>query len=51
LLFSSWVKVTDAKAVGEILDFTVNSKGRYLKEDHDKIEQRIINEAPTASHQ
>jgi hypothetical protein len=49
LLFSSWVKVTDPKQLAEILDFTVNSKGRYLKEDHDKIEQRIINEAQTAS--
>ena len=42
-------KVQEPKQLAESLDFTVNSKGRYLKDDHEKIQQRIINEAQTAS--
>ncbi len=42
-------KVNDPKKLAESLDFTVNSKGKYLKDDHEKIQQRIINEAQTAS--
>ncbi len=42
-------KVTDPKQLAESLDFTVNSRGQYLKDDHEKIQQRIINEAQTAS--
>ncbi|MFA0963961.1 SPFH domain-containing protein [Roseivirga sp. BDSF3-8] len=42
-------KVTDPKQLAEILDFTVDSKGRYLKDDPEKIQQRIINQAQTAS--
>ena len=42
-------KVNDPNRLAESLDFTVNSKGEYLKDDHEKIRQRIINEAQTAS--
>ncbi|MDN5205514.1 SPFH domain-containing protein [Fulvivirgaceae bacterium BMA10] len=42
-------KVNDPKQLAESLDFTVNSKGKYIKDDHEKIQQRIINEAQTAS--
>lgn len=42
-------KVIDPKRLAESLDFTVNSNGKYLKDDHEKIQQRIINEAQTAS--
>jgi regulator of protease activity HflC (stomatin/prohibitin superfamily) len=42
-------KVTDPKQLAESLDFTVNSAGRYIKDDSEKIQQRIINEAQTAS--
>ncbi len=42
-------KVIAPKQLAESLDFTVNSNGKYLKEDYEKIQQRIINEAQTAS--
>lgn len=42
-------KVTDPQQLAESLDFTVNSKGKYIKDDHEKIQQRIVHEAQTAS--
>ncbi len=42
-------KIQNPKQLAETLDFTVNSKKQYLKNDHEKIQQRIINEAQTAS--
>lgn len=42
-------KVNDPTQLAESLDFTVDSKGKYLKDDNEKIQQRIINEAQTAS--
>ncbi len=42
-------KVKAPKLLAEVLDFTVDSKGYYVKDDHEKIQQRIINEAQTAS--
>ena len=42
-------KIRDPKLLAESLDFTVNSKKRYLKNDYEKIKQRIINEAQTIS--
>lgn len=42
-------KVKDPKQLAETLDFTVDNKGNYIKEDYEKIQQRIINEAQTAS--
>ena len=42
-------KIIQPKQLAETLDFTVNSKKQYLKNDYEKIQQRIINEAQTAS--
>jgi regulator of protease activity HflC (stomatin/prohibitin superfamily) len=42
-------KVRDPRKLAEILDFTVDPKGNYLKEDPEKLEQRIIHEAQTAA--
>lgn len=42
-------KIDSPKQLAETLDFTVNTKKQYLKNDFEKIQQRIINEAQTAS--
>ncbi|MDC8004326.1 SPFH domain-containing protein [Aureisphaera galaxeae] len=42
-------KIQHPKQLAETLDFTVNHKKQYLKNDYEKIQQRIINEAQTAS--
>lgn len=42
-------KIDNPKQIAETLDFTVNHKKEYLKNDYEKIQQRIINEAQTAS--
>ena len=42
-------KIQNPKQLAETLDFTVNKYKQYLKNDHEKIQQRIINEAQTAS--
>lgn len=42
-------KIENPKQLAETLDFTVNNKKQYLKNDYEKIQQRIINEAQTAS--
>ncbi len=42
-------KIQDPKQLAEVLDFTVDSKRHYMKDDNEKIQQRIINEAQTAS--
>ena len=42
-------KIDNPKQIAETLDFTVNNKKQYLKNDFEKIQQRIINEAQTAS--
>jgi regulator of protease activity HflC (stomatin/prohibitin superfamily) len=42
-------KIENPKQIAETLDFTVNSKKQYIKNDFEKIQQRIINEAQTAS--
>ncbi|WP_240923832.1 SPFH domain-containing protein [Mangrovimonas sp. CR14] len=42
-------KILNPKQLAENLDFTVNNKKQYLKNDYEKIQQRIINEAQTAS--
>ena len=42
-------KIENPKQLAEILDFTVDKKKQYLKNDYEKIQQRIINEAQTAS--
>lgn len=42
-------KIQNPKQLAETLDFTVNSKKQYLKNDYEKIQLRIINEAQAAS--
>ena len=42
-------KIIQPKALADILDFTVNNKGQYKKNDVEKLNQRIINEAQTAT--
>lgn len=42
-------KVTQPKVLADILDFTVDEKGQYKKNDIEKLNQRIINDAQTAT--
>lgn len=42
-------KVKTPKQLAENLDFTVNPRGEYMKDDFEKLEQRIINEVQTAA--
>lgn len=41
-------KVGDPKTLADILDFTIDAGGRYKKNDMEKLNQRIINEAQTS---
>ncbi len=42
-------KIGNPKQLAELLDFTVDSNGTYKKNDSEKLSQRIINEAQTAT--
>lgn len=42
-------KINDVKKTAELLDFTVNAKGEYKTDDGEKLRQRLINEAQTAT--
>ncbi len=42
-------KVTNPKQLAESLDFTINEKGAYKKNDIEKLNQRIINETQTST--
>jgi hypothetical protein len=42
-------RVNDAKKLSEILDFTVDASGNYKKDESEKLTQRIVNEAQTAT--
>lgn len=42
-------RISDPKNLSEVLDFTINDKGLYKKNDIEKLNQRIINEAQTAT--
>lgn len=42
-------KITEPKILADVLDFTVNDHGQYKKNDIEKLNQRIINEAQTAT--
>lgn len=42
-------KIEDPKKLAGVLDFTVDSKGEYKKNDIEKLNQRIINEAQTST--
>lgn len=42
-------KISNPKALADVLDFTVMENGQYKKNDIEKLNQRIINEAQTAT--
>jgi SPFH domain / Band 7 family len=42
-------RIGNARQLAELLDFTVDSSGAYKKNDTEKLQQRIINEAQTAT--
>lgn len=42
-------KITNPKMLADVLDFTVDDNGRHKKNDIEKLNQRIINEAQTAT--
>ena len=42
-------KISDPKALADVLDFVVDDRGLYKKNDIEKLNQRIINEAQTAT--
>ncbi len=42
-------KIADPKTLADTLDFTLNDNGQYKKNDIEKLNQRIINEAQTAT--
>ena len=42
-------KITNPKTLSDILDFTVEDNGQYKKNDIEKLNQRLINEAQTAT--
>ncbi|MCP4148400.1 MAG: membrane protease subunit, stomatin/prohibitin [bacterium] len=42
-------KIENPKQLAELLDFTVDLRGNYKKRDIEKVKQRLINEAQTAT--
>ena len=42
-------KISNPKTLADVLDFTVDDSGQYKKNDIEKLNQRIINEAQTAT--
>ena len=42
-------KIINPKILADVLDFTINDSGQYKKNDIEKLNQRIINEAQTAT--
>ena len=42
-------KVKDPRILADVLDFTVQDNGQYKRNDIEKLNQRIINEAQTAT--
>ncbi|MEL6253820.1 MAG: SPFH domain-containing protein [Bacteroidota bacterium] len=42
-------KITSPRILADVLDFTVNEDGKYKKNDVEKLNQRIINEAQTST--
>ena len=42
-------KITNPKTLADVLNFNVDNKGLYKKNDFEKLNQRIINEAQTAT--
>jgi hypothetical protein len=42
-------KIANPKMLAEVLDFTIDDNGKYKKNDIEKLNQRVINEAQTAT--
>jgi hypothetical protein len=42
-------KIENPGQLAELLDFSVDEKGLYKKKDHEKLNQRLVNEAQTAT--
>jgi hypothetical protein len=42
-------KISNPKMLADVLDFTVNDNGQYKKNDIEKLNQRIINDAQTST--
>src|ERR1035437_2489618 len=42
-------KISNPKTLADVLDFTVNDYGQYKKNDIEKLNQRIVNEAQTTT--
>jgi hypothetical protein len=42
-------KISQPKILADVLDFTVDDAGRYKKNDIEKLNQRLVNEAQTAT--
>ena len=42
-------KISNPKTLSDVLNFTVNNRGQYIKNDIEKLNQRIINEAQTTT--
>jgi regulator of protease activity HflC (stomatin/prohibitin superfamily) len=42
-------RVTDPRKLASMLDFTVDANCQYIKNDYEKLSQRLINEAQTAA--
>lgn len=42
-------KIANPKMLADVLDFTINDEGTYKKNDIEKLNQRIINEAQTST--
>lgn len=42
-------QITDPKRLANLLDFTVNAKGKRISSDYEKLAQRIVNEAQAAA--
>lgn len=42
-------KISNPKTLSDVLDFTISDNGQYKKNDIEKLNQRIINEAQTAT--
>ena len=40
-------KIERPEQLSDLLDFTVNAKGKYISDDHEKMHQRLVNEAQT----
>ena len=42
-------QITDPKRLADLLDFTVDAKGKRISDDYEKLSQRVVNEAQAAA--